>query len=473
MLLWSARKRTACEQLESEMRKASSPFVYFTSLVIENVRSFSDRQELNLANKSGNPAQWTLIVGDNGVGKTTLLQCLAHMKPVPAAGQDKGAHASAPSGVEPALSSAEKEDINALAREGNDIQLRVEATLSSGTRLDGRGDHTGLMSVGLTLKREGGEIEEIEAVTANVKNFREPLVLGYGAGRHTGRSNSDIVANAEPTGSLFSPAEELYDAEEILYKLDYDRLKKRPGAKKRLEGLKAALATILPDISSPKDIEIHGPSTPATAGAMSGVSARTPYGNVPLSKLSLGYQTVTAWTVDIAWRLFEKYPDSSDPLGEPAIVLVDEIDLHLHPRWQRQIRRDLTAYFPNVQFISTAHSPLMAQTYLDANIAVVRRDGDHAVILNDPVVIRDWRLDQVITSELFGLESARPPEVEEKLRRRLTLLRKRRRTFTEKAELEKLDREVHNLPTAETPDEQKAMDIIRQAAELINSTARR
>jgi predicted ATPase len=157
------------------MPKASGPFVYFTHLVIENVRSFGQRQELDLADESGKPAQWTLIVGDNGVGKTTLLQCLAHMKPVPAAGQGDGAHASAPSGVEPALSSAEKEDINALAREGDEIQLRVEATLSSGTRLDGRMDRAGLINVGLTLKRQGGEIQEIEPQTAQVKKFQEPL----------------------------------------------------------------------------------------------------------------------------------------------------------------------------------------------------------------------------------------------------------------------------------------------------------
>ena len=64
------------------MAKRRIQSVYFTSLAIENVRCFGDRQELDLTAVDGRPARWTLILGDNGVGKTTLLQCLAWMQPV-------------------------------------------------------------------------------------------------------------------------------------------------------------------------------------------------------------------------------------------------------------------------------------------------------------------------------------------------------------------------------------------------------
>ncbi len=69
--------------------------------------------------------------------------------------------------------------------------------------------------------------------------------------------------------------------------------------------------------------------------------AITPYGEIPFNDLSFGYQTTAAWLADIAYRLLRQYPDSNNPLLMPAIVLVDEIDLHLHPNWQRQLRDKL------------------------------------------------------------------------------------------------------------------------------------
>ena len=65
----------------------------------------------------------------------------------------------------------------------------------------------------------------------------------------------------------------------------------------------------------------------------------------PLSGLSLGYQTTLTWIIDLALRLYDRYPDSSNPLVEPGIVLIDNIDLHLHPRWQRRMMADITEAF--------------------------------------------------------------------------------------------------------------------------------
>ena len=98
----------------------------------------------------------------------------------------------------------------------------------------------------------------------------------------------------------------------------------------------------------------------------------TPYGMTPLSGLSLGYQTTLTWIVDLALRLYDRYPDSSNPLAEPGIVLIDNIDLHLHPRWQRRMMADITRLFPAVQFIATAHSPLIVQAAENAKLVVLR-----------------------------------------------------------------------------------------------------
>ena len=59
------------------------PAVYFSSLEIENIRCFGGRQVLDLTGDDGRPVQWSLLIGENGTGKTTLLECLAWMCPVP------------------------------------------------------------------------------------------------------------------------------------------------------------------------------------------------------------------------------------------------------------------------------------------------------------------------------------------------------------------------------------------------------
>ncbi len=65
---------------ERESRKNYPP-AYFLSLELENVLCFKSRQKLDLSNANGFPAQWTVILGDNGVGKTTLLRSLVGMEP--------------------------------------------------------------------------------------------------------------------------------------------------------------------------------------------------------------------------------------------------------------------------------------------------------------------------------------------------------------------------------------------------------
>ena len=159
-------------------------------------------------------------------------------------------------------------------------------------------------------------------------------------------------------------------------------------------------------------------------------------------------------------------------MTEPGIVLVDQIDLHLHPRWQREIRDFLIEHFPNVQFVATAHSPLMAQTALGSNLAVLKQEGDHVIIENDPVVVQDWRLDQVLTSELFGLPSARPPDVEKLLLERDRLLSKRKRTKNGNLKLAELEDRLAMLPTAEKLEDQKAMEVIRRAAKILERNDR-
>jgi len=195
-----------------------------------------------------------------------------------------------------------------------------------------------------------------------------------------------------------------------------------------------------------------------------------------MDQLSLGYRTMIAWIVDLARRLFERYPEMDNPLEGAAVCLVDEIDLHLHPTWQRKIIGFLSERFPNTQFIVTAHSPLIVQAAQDANIAVLKRSdepdetGAHYVeIHNDLEPLRNLRVDQILTSDLYGLDSARPPQMDKWMDERDEILAKSELTLEDIKELERLSERIGDLPTGETPDDIEAMNLIRRAAKRLQN----
>jgi predicted ATP-binding protein involved in virulence len=273
----------------------------------------------------------------------------------------------------------------------------------------------------------------------------------------------------DPTASLFSDKADLRNPEEWLLRLDYAAAKQsdiQDQQQRRLSQVKDLLLSILPEV---EDIRLSSPSgsypTPR-------VEFKTPYGWVPLRQLGYGYQTLITWVTDLANRMVERYPDSPDPLAEPAVVAVDEIDLHLHPLWQRKLMGFLTERFPNAQFIATAHSPLVAQAAAYANLAVLRREGDHVVIDNNVDNIRGWRIDQILTSDLFGLESARPPQIESLLAERKELLTKPELTAADRRRLEKIEAEIGELPTGETAQDVKEREEIRKALDLLRQERR-
>ena len=127
---------------------------------------------------------------------------------------------------------------------------------------------------------------------------------------------------SDSLASIFRSSAELYDAEDVLLNLDYRAAKSSSDRdKRRLQQVMQVLAAILPDVRHEENIHILGPEILGNPSEPSGVRFKTPYGVVPLSALSLGYQTTLTWIADLALRLYERYPDSPDPLSEPGIVL--------------------------------------------------------------------------------------------------------------------------------------------------------
>ena len=80
-----------------------------------------------------------------------------------------------------------------------------------------------------------------------------------------------------------------------------------------------------------------------------------------VQQLSDDYQTMIGLTLDLCSRFATANPHLSDSLAAEAIVLIDEVDLHLHPRWQMHVVQDLLRTFSNTQFITTTRSPVVLE----------------------------------------------------------------------------------------------------------------
>lgn len=442
--------------------------VYFKSLGLENVHCFGGRQELDLTADGIRPARWTLILGDNGVGKTTLLQCLAWMRLMPP--REK-----------PALLREENETIERLLRVGTEA-LVLDTKLTSGSTLASVGENPKsaaerVLDFNMSLRVFFDDARRLdkkpETTQTSKTGFVEPLVVVYGANRRHGVQNlgKDDLRDALASSRL-SEHTELYDVEQFLSNLHYASLVSDDSSPEqaKFERMKSVLARILGGDFKADDIQVFPPDD-LDSRARSGVYLKTFTGLVPMSELSLGYQTTLAWIGDFALRLMKHYDESEDPLAEPAVMFIDEIDLHLHPLWQLGIIEDLSEILPGTQFIATSHSPLMAQVAETANFVLLRQRETDVEIVNDPEVVRSWRVDQILTSELFGVYRARDKQTELLFRRRDELLDKPSRSGAEEAELEELRAQIFGLRTAQYPNDHEAMEFIREAAALLKKNA--
>lgn len=132
---------------------------------------------------------------------------------------------------------------------------------------------------------------------------------------------------------------------------------------------------------------------------------------VRIEQMSDGYRIMIAMIADIAARMAEANPSPEcsgldNPLDTPGIVFIDEIDLHLHPVWQRKVLLQLKTIFPNVQFIVTTHSPNVVMGALDFAQVVKLENG----IINSDVDISQFKyydISQLLLSDLFELDNVR------------------------------------------------------------------
>ena len=147
---------------------------------------------------------------------------------------------------------------------------------------------------------------------------------------------------------------------------------------KDLDAVREAIERMAPGVSDPR---VKSPSLRFVVSLES--EAGKPK-ELEIDQLSGGCRIVLALAADLARRMAQGNPHLKDPLGSEAVVLIDEVDLHLHPEWQQRILKDLTRTFPNTQFIVSTHSPQVLTTVQPHHIVELYRDDDGHITAGSP-----------------------------------------------------------------------------------------
>ena len=315
--------------------KNASPLMKIESFLIQNYKCIKDLA-VDCRGADGEIKQWTVLLGENNTGKTNVLRALALLRPE---------------------KTSFRTDLDPVFKEAY-IPVGVLETSDATVISYVKGERWGFDPDGRAYSEEPFDLH----------------IYGYGVSRYPARTAlSEREGN--PTETLFNSNARLSDFQEWLLQLDYSQKSGSEKSQKRLEKMhdlvKSDLFPGVTDFSFKKDGDNEHVVVVFSAGKD---------GDVRFEELGFGYQTTLTWLADFCKRMFELYPDAENPLLEEAVVLVDEIDLHLHPKWQRDLVPTLSKIFPNVQFVVTTHSPHVLQSMEDVNLYVLRRHAESGEI---------------------------------------------------------------------------------------------
>ena len=340
--------------------------LYISRIRLSNIKCFEE-VEIDLSQPSRDITSWTLLLGDNGMGKTSLLRSIAMCL----------CDQTGASGLLTELSGN-------VIRNGCE-KAEIELQLVSAT------EPNETYTITTTFRKTDSSTENVEQKIKPKNGFprKELFACGYGAAFGTiGSEVYEQYRLIDAVYSLFNYTARLQNPENALFRISQEKI----DLKQLLERIDRILR--LPTGSTTLD--------------SSGLRVRGPWGDyVSAGALGDGYAATLAWVCDfLGWSLLATR--SKFDVRVRGIVLLDEMERHLHPSWQREMVGLLAEEFPGVQFIASTHAPLTAigSASLSAECCklILFQQGQDCVEVRsglDPP--RGQRADQVLTSYLFGL----------------------------------------------------------------------
>lgn len=447
--------------------------MYLTRIVIENIRGFGEadqKVDIPFERPSGDYAGWTVVAGRNGAGKSSLLKSIA----LSIAG--------------PSAARALQESFAGWIRSG--ATTASVATQIAFDSTSDRFERTGRIPAstfwtGLKWEGEEGQEPAISEYQLNKKMKQTPdrgpwteepkgwFIVGYGPFRRLTGHASDaqrlmVGPNHVPRlVSLFREDASLVEAAQWLKDVYLRRLEKKPGA----DLLEKNTIALLNDGMLPDGVTIEKVDS-------DGLWVKKDQTILPLRDLSDGYRTSIALVLDIIRHMHKVYGDFSIVKGDiddedgsraqhyfvpyPGIVLIDEIDVHLHISWQQRIGYWLKRRFPKVQFIVSSHSPFVCQAADPGGLIRLAAPGESipasvaSAGLHKRVVL--GTADEAVMTELFGVESTRSL-VSQQLIKELSLLEaKTLRGLASEDDRQRIKQLQLDLPMTPSAEVQLALD---------------
>jgi uncharacterized protein (TIGR02646 family) len=269
---------------------------------------------------------------------------------------------------------------------------------------------------------------------------RQVVALAYGPRRFF----SDVEAKDSPS-VIFDNVRSIYESSATLDN-PIGRLQSCSE-----DDFNAAIRALREVLMLPTDAVVRRENDPAQQ--MSGLSVFAHGRSTPIERMSEGYRSVVALTSSIIFEMLRYWPDLESAHG---IVLIDEIDVHLHPRWKMRILRALRAAFPKVQFITTTHDPLCLRGAYDGEVQVLRRDEMCGVVrLENLPNVEGLTVEQLLTSDFFGMVSTESVDTELAVARFVALSSVQHRTVEDEKELSLLKDEIRGkMLVGQSPQQQ-------------------